>query len=242
MPLRFQEQRNQLAAQAPQKWLDNLAPQVERLRQELARRDPRELAERSGALFDAAPPTLTIKLWDRLYALRHPEYIARDESGAQVGLNRQALLLMYLDKADGTPMAHTWVTYRELPGGLFYANAFHGYAEIRLAQGFNGDVEKFRQAARQLQGGQLTFGDASFEFLAMPRISVGAVYWMGDEDLASNATILFDQAASHYLPTDAIGALGSQLVSFLLGRRGADAQTLTALAVQPPSAPGSLGP
>jgi hypothetical protein len=234
MPLRFQEHRNKLAAQAPQKWLDNLAPKVARLRDELVRRDAHDLAERSGATFDAKQRALTIRLWDNAYTLIHPELIARDSTGAEASLNRQALLLMYLQTADGTPLAHKWVTYRDLPGGMFYADAFHGYAEMRLAQGFNGDAEEFRKIAKQLKGDRLTFGDASFEFVAMPRILVGAVYWMGDEDLPSSASILFDAAASHYLPTDAVGALGSQLVSRLLGRPDEDAQTLTSLAVQPP--------
>ena len=193
------------------------------------------MAQRSGATFDAKGQTITIQLWDKAYTLVHPELIARDSANAEASLNRQALLLMYLQIADGTPLAHKWVTYRELPGGMFYANAFHGYAEIRLAQGL-GDVEKFRAAAVALKGDRLTFGDASFEFVAMPRILVGAVYWMGDEDFASSATILFDAAASRYLPTDAVGALGSQLVSRLLGQAGEDAQTLTALAVRPPPA------
>jgi hypothetical protein len=234
MPLRFQVQRDKLAAQAPQKWLENLAPKVAQLREALGRRDPRVLAERSGTVFDAEQQVLRIQLWDTWYALTHPEYVAHDPSNAEASLNRQALLLMYLQTADGTPLAHKWLSYRELPGGMFYADAFHGYAELRLAQGFNGDVEKFRGAARRLNGDRLTFGDASFEFVALPRILVGAVYWMGDEDFPSNATILFDAAASHYLPTDAIGAMGSQLVSRLLGRADEDAQTLTALAVQPP--------
>jgi hypothetical protein len=234
MPLRFQDQRNKLAAEAPQKWLDNLAPKVARLRGELARRDPHDLAERSGATFDAAQQAIQIELWGKPYTLVHPELVARGASGAEAGLYKQALLLMYLQTADGTPPAHKWLAYRELPGGMFYANAFHGYAELRLAQSFNGDLEKFRTAAAGLKGSRLTFGDASFEFMALPRILVAAVYWLGDEDFPSNASILFDAAASHYLPTDAVGALGSQLVSRLIGTSDKDAQTLTALAVQPP--------
>jgi len=236
MPLRFQVQRNKLAAQAPQKWLDNLAPKVARLREELARRDLRTLAERSGAAFDAAQQTIQIELWGKPYTLVHPELVARDATGAEASTYKQALFLMYLDTADETPPAHKWLAYRELPGGMFYANAFHGYAELRLAQAFNGDLARFRTAAVGLKGSRLTFGDASFEFVALPRILVAAVYWLGDEDFPSNASILFDAAASHYLPTDAVGALGSQLVSRLIGQSDEDPQTLTALAIQPPDA------
>ena len=236
MLLRFQAQRDKLAAQAPQKWLDNLAPKVVQLREELARRDPRALSERSGATFDAQQQTIQVELWGKPYTLVHPELVARDATGAEISTDKQALLLMYLHTADGAPLAHKWLAYRELPGGMFYANAFHGYAELRLAQAFNGDVERFRAAAVGLKGSRLTFGDASFEFVALPRILVAAVYWLGDEDFPSNASILFDAAASHYLPTDAVGALGSQLVSRLIGISDEDAQTLTALAVQPPDA------
>ena len=236
MSLRFQAQRDQLAAQAPQKWLDNLAPKVAQLREELAHRDPRDLAERSGATLNAQQQTIQLELWGKSYTLAHPELVGRDATGAEASTDKQALLLMYLHTADGTPLAPAgkWLAYRELPGGMFYANAFHGYAELRLAQSFNGDVEKFRAAAARLKGDRLAIGDASFEFVALPRILVAAVYWLGDEDFASNAGILFDASASHYLATDAVGALGSQLVSRLIGKSDEDAQTLTALAVQPP--------
>jgi len=236
MSLRFQAQRDQLAAQAPQKWLDNLAPKVAQLREELAHRDPRDLAERSGATLNAQQQTIQLELWGKSYTLAHPELVGRDATGAEASTDKQALLLMYLHTADGTPLAHKWLAYRELPGGMFYANAFHGYAELRLAQSFNGDVEKFRAAAARLKGDRLAIGDASFEFVALPRILVAAVYWLGDEDFASNAGILFDASASHYLATDAVGALGSQLVSRLIGKSNEDTQTLTALAVQPPDA------
>jgi len=187
------------------------------LRQELARSDPRDMAERSGATFDAARLTIQLDLWGKPHTLTHPELVARDAAGAEVSANKQALLLMYLHTADGTPLAHKWLAFRDLPGGMFYVHAFHGYAEMRLAQAFNGDVARFQAAAARLNGRQLTFGDASFEFVALPRALVGAVYWLGDEDLAPSATILFDAACSHYLPTDAVAALGSQLVSRLIG-------------------------
>jgi hypothetical protein len=141
MPLRFQEQRDKLAAQAPQKWLDNLAPKVAHLREELARHDPGDLAERAGATFDTQQQTIQIELWGKPYTLAHPELVARDATGAEVSTDKQALLLMYLQTADGAPLAHKWLAYRELPGGMFYANAFHGYAELRLAQAFNSDSE-----------------------------------------------------------------------------------------------------
>ncbi len=233
-PNRFQVQREQLATEGPQKWLDTLLPKVNRLRAQLARQNPRAVAEQSGASIDENG-SLRLIVWGKEYALRFPECIVRDSDGAETRMDRQALVLMYLNTADGTPRAGRWLRYRELPGGLFYAHAFNGYAEQRLAKAFHAAPEKFSRAANDLGGTKLAFGNsAAFEFIAMPRIHLAAMLWSGDDDFPSSANILFDAAVSHYLPTDVVGALGSQLVSRLLGVPDDVGQTLTALAVQPP--------
>lgn len=231
---RFQMQRDRLAADGPQKWLNSLLPKVEQLCQQLAQRDPHDLASRSGAIWDDDAGALRVRLWDSEYVLKPPEFIARGADGTVARVDRQALLLIYLYTADGTPPAHTWRRYRELPGGLFYAQAFQGYAEMRLARAFHDNPEAFCAAATRLNGSRLSFGNYAFAFVAMPRISVAAVLWPGDADFPSNATLLFDAAVSHYLPIDVTAALGSQLVSRLIKHPDGSGQTLTAFAVQPP--------
>ncbi len=233
-PNRFQIQREQLAAQGPQKWLDTLVPKVTQLRAELAQRDPRDIAQKSGATL-VNDKTLQLVVWDKSYAIAFPDCIVRDGDSAETRLDRQLLMLMYLTIADGAPPANRWLRYRELSGGIFYSQAFHGYAEERLAKAFHGEPEKFSLAATRAGGTLLSFGNsASFEFVAMPHIHLGAVLWVGDEDFPSSATILFDASCNHYLPTDVVGALGSQLVSRLIGISDDAGETLTALAVQPP--------
>ena len=233
-PNRFQILRDQLAAQGPQKWLDTLLPKIANLRDALAQRDPSDVAQKSGAIISNR--TIQVALWNKQYQVDFSDCIVRDSDGAETRLDRQLLVLMYLNTADGTRPAYRWLRYRELPGGMFYSHAFHGYAEERLAQAFHGRPEAFFNAATDLGGTQLGFGQsAAFEFIALPRIRLGAVLWAGDEDFPSNAVILFDAAASHYLPTDVVGALGSQLVSRLLGVVDDVGQTLTALAVEPPT-------
>ena len=68
---RFQIQREQLAAQGPQKWRDTLLPNVERLRRQLMQRDPREAAQLSGTTLDDER-TIRLLLWDKEYTItRH---------------------------------------------------------------------------------------------------------------------------------------------------------------------------
>ncbi len=231
---RFQVQRDQLATEGPQKWLATLLPKVERLRTQLAQRHPHEVGQLSGAALED-DHTIRLQLWDKDYTIAFPECIGRDADGAIARLDRQALVLMYLQTADGTPPEYRWLRYRELPGGLFYSHAFSGYAEKRLADAFHNQPDAFSHSATRLGGIRLSFGSSeSFAFFAMPRIRLAAVLWAGEDDLPSSATILFDAGATHYLPTDVLGALGSQLVSRLMGVPDDVGQTLTALAVQPP--------
>jgi hypothetical protein len=42
------------------------------------------------------------------------------------------------------------------------------------------------------------------------------VYWPGDEDLPSQASILFEDSASHYMTTDGLAILGSHLVDAIV--------------------------
>ena len=82
----------------------------------------------------------------------------------------------------------------------------------------------FERAAKNLGGLKLDLGDASFAFDALPRVRVAAVYFTGDEDFPASANVLFDASASHYLPTDAIGGVGSTLVDRLTSTESKDDQ------------------
>ena len=124
------------------------------------------------------------------------------------------LLLHYLLRADGAPPAGEWTAYRELPDGLFYAASFAGRAEAPLARAFAGSpagLDTFRAAARSAGGDALTLGDASFRFVALPRVDVAVLIWAGDDEEPGEARVLFDANAGHYLPAEDLAGLGGQL-------------------------------
>ena len=124
------------------------------------------------------------------------------------------LLLHYLLLADGAPPAGTWSAYRELPDGLFYAASFADRAEAPLTRAFAGSpagLDAFRAAARAAGGDALTLGDASFRFVALPRVDVAVLVWAGDDEEPGEARVLFDTNAGHYLPAEDLAGLGGQL-------------------------------
>ena len=133
-------------------------------------------------------------------------------------------LLHYLLTADGTPPAGRWLTFRELPDGLFYAQAFAGRAEQVLVRAFGdplaGDaghgVADFSRAAEASGGEQLGLADAAFRFVALPRVAVAVLLWAGDEEQPGQASILFDAHAGHYMPTEDAAGLGEWLAHRLV--------------------------
>jgi hypothetical protein len=126
------------------------------------------------------------------------------------------VLAHYLLTADGTPPADRWLAFRELPDGLFYAQAFAGHAEGEIAQKFGADVAGFRRAAAALGGQPLDLADASFRFQAFPRLAVAVLLWAGDDEFPAQARVLFDAHAGHYLPTEDLAGTGDWLAHKLV--------------------------
>ncbi len=202
------------ATPAPERPLDR---QVRALRRRLREEDPARLAARAGATWHERERVLRLRLWGQPVRLDWPELAGRDEaSNALLPGMSQALLAYYLWTADGTPLADRWIAFTELPDGQFYTRAFEGYSGGPLAATFGDDLAAFGRAARAVAGAPLSLGDAAFAFAVLPRVSVAAVAWLGDEDFPPSYRILFDAAVPHQLPTDACAIVGSALTRRLV--------------------------
>jgi hypothetical protein len=104
---------------------------------------------------------------------------------------------------------------------MFYAQAFRGYAEVRLVHELGtGGLAAFRRGVERLGGTPIEIGsgagNAAYAVQVLPRIRLASVYWLGDEDFASQTSILFEDTAPHYLSTDGLAVLGSHLVNKVL--------------------------
>lgn len=200
---------------SPKSWSETLIPLLGEMRGELGRHDMVTVATLTGAS-PHGPHTLYIPFWDDEWLVRFPEATIHGLAGQTITPEKEAMLLYYLTHADGTTPAGRWIAFRELPNGMFYAQAFQGYSGNRLARHFVNDIEAFESAAASRGGQRSEGGDATYVFWPLPRIGLAAQYWRGDDEFAPRAYILFDAAASHYLPTDGLAVLGSQLVSRLI--------------------------
>jgi hypothetical protein len=196
---------------AHQAWQESMARQLDTLRGEVRDKLPEELAFRCGSFFEAGE--MLLKYWGEEVAISWPELEARyTGSGTACSTFDTAMLLYYLRSADGVPMADEWVSYRELPGGGFYHQAFQGYSGDRIAQAYGDDPAAFDRAALALGGWRLSgLAAHAFAFEALPRIRLAAILWPGDEEFPARAAVLFDGAAGHYMTIDGLALLGAGL-------------------------------
>ena len=199
------------------------ADALAKAREDWAAADAAACAARAGCA--CGPAGVVVPLFGRPHFVAHPDaaVTAGAEPGSEpVHVAVAILLLHYLLHADGAPSAGTWLAYRELPDGLFYAASFAGRAEAPLARAFAGTagegspgLEAFDRAARSLGGQELTFADAAYRFDALPRVAVAALVWAGDDEEPGQAGVLFDAAAGHYLPAEDLAGLGGTLAQRL---------------------------
>jgi len=198
---------NQL--QAP---IDKLAPVVKEAQARLRAIDRAVIADRSGAEIDR-DGNLRVEFLRREYVIDRVEWtIKRAGDDVPPPSLIQSLILMYLYTSDGTPPIDRWVGFRELPNGLFYAQAFQGYTGAALIRDLNGDVERFKQASENLQGAALSIGDAGYAFQVLPRLKLAVSMWAGDDEFPAQAQVLFEETAPHYLITDGLAIVGSLLI------------------------------
>jgi hypothetical protein len=199
----------------PKTWVDTLTPMLGDMRAELGRQDIMTVASLTGCELHV-PNTLYLRYWDDEWLISFPDGVIHGLVGQPCTPDKEVTLLYYLTHGDGSTVAGRWVSFHDLPNGMFYSQAFQGYSGNRLARSFVNNVEAFEQAAISLGGQRIEGGDAMYAFWPLPRIGLAAQYWRGDDEFAARASILFDAVASRYLTTDGLAVLGSQLVSKLV--------------------------
>lgn len=205
--------------QAHAAWEQSMTRRLEELRQALFQRDPHHVAACSGA--EISEGGLRFRYWNEPIIVRFPDWKAIGAGGEPCSTFDTGMLLYYLNTADGSPLADRWIAFRELPDGGFYHQAFQGYSGDLLAQAFGGNPEALAAAAEALDGMPLRhFAPLAFAFCPLPRLRMAAALWPGDEDFPTRASILFDAAASHYMPTDGLALLGAGLARRLLRAGG----------------------
>lgn len=180
--------------------------------------DPARAAAAAGCTLTAEGVRVTY--FGRDHLIPHPAgEVTNLLTGRPAHASIAIVLWHYLLTADGAVLADRWLTFRELPDGLFYAQAFAGHAEGLLAEKFGSDAAGLQAACRGLGGEPLAAAlaaglappDVAYRFQAFPRIAIAVQLWEGDEEFPGRVQVLFEAQASHYLPTEDLSGVGDWL-------------------------------
>jgi hypothetical protein len=131
------------------------------------------------------------------------------------------IALHYLAGATGEEPGEDWISYRELPDGLFYANTITREVEEPLAGLYGRTPETFTQAGRALAGEPLKVGDVALLFRPLPRVPVLFALWAEDEEFPGKVKVMYERRGARNLPLQDLRILADLLGGLL--KRGAPA-------------------
>jgi hypothetical protein len=197
-----------------------LLERIREIRQEiLAIQDPQMLALRTGCLYQVSQSgtSLEFSFFEQKIRLSYPTLVAREfQENTELPILTQTLIFYYLLTANGNPIQNRWISFSELPDGKVYEKAFQGYTGDEIVRQFGNELNLFQKANQLINGDFQTMGNASYRYLALPKIPLAVVYHVGDEEFLSSCKFLFDASVKDYLPTEACAILGSLLVRRIL--------------------------
>ncbi|MPW24206.1 DUF3786 domain-containing protein [Alkalibaculum sp. M08DMB] len=186
--------------------------------QDLKRKEPEEITTQLAVKYCSSTCQFVVKFFNSEYILDcNNETIYRKDDGQVPEIIVSIIILNYLTYAQ-PPQETTnkWISLKELSSGgnLFYP-AFYKSSIVDLIKAFGHNSHQLLACAAALGGQPASFGDASVIFQAFPEIPLCVIVWEGDDDMAPNATMLFDLSSEPLLHIESTIGLGSYLASEL---------------------------
>lgn len=119
----------------------------------------------------------------------------------------ELVLLTYLIHAMDIPLTGNWISEKDLPGGSTFFRGPHRLPDKALIERFGNNKDYFITMGEKLGGHKLEYGDASFGFHVLPRVSLACVLWVEDEEFPARMHYLFDSSITNHFAMDVVYAL-----------------------------------
>ncbi len=172
----------------------------------LLRSDLRERARRCGGEFEAGAggeERIRLRYLGRDILLSLPDGRLVTAQGAEpLPLREEILVLHYIEKAKGTPVAGRWISFSEIPGGNVYHPVFLKRCRDPLIKFAGESPEALLPAAAEMGTEPLGTGDVGLKMNPLPCVPLGIVLWRGDEDFPADGNVLLDASVNDYLPLE----------------------------------------
>ncbi len=195
--------------------------------QALRKADLVQRAARSGSRLEITPQgqkRIGLRYLGRDLFLSFPqETIDPSNGGGPVPLREEILILHYLERARGTPLAGEWISFAEIPGGTFYHPVFQQRCKAPLVKYFGERPDSLLSVAvDEVRGEPWSMGNVGVKIQAFPFVTLGLVLWKGDAEFPPDGNVLFDSSITGNLPVEDIVILAETVVWKLIKRKNLD--------------------
>ncbi len=153
------------------------------------------------------------------YLVHYPEFSfeVEGDSGRQVPLTEQVLILHYLLARKPVSPDGLWIAYREIPGAGLYHGPFTARAITPMVKVFGGALSLFEKVYKILGGRPIEDGDVGFEYDFFPLVPIRLLLWEGDEEFPPSGNILFDSSISQILSPEDVAWMAGMIVYKMIG-------------------------
>ena len=198
---------------------ETFQPAIDKAWGDLSGLDPKAVAENGRVAFDESTEMFSIPVLNHEYRVSLPDETVHHPGGVaneHIHGAMTVLALHYLINSKPMPLKNKLLSYRELPDGMVFYNAFRSIAIEPVAQKYGYDLEGFAERGAALGGKKVDYGELAIEFLIFPRVPVTYILWCGDEEIPGSANILFDASASEQLHTEDLAEVGEVITHHIV--------------------------
>lgn len=186
---------------------------LEGLKAEVARLDLAAATARTGGSF--SDNRLTIKVLGKDFSVD-----VRGNLSADIHINPWIAVpfLNYILHGQGLPLAHKWVSLRELNNGRERYPLFQRQCEEPLKRVADSYTELFDNIIQLFSGRQVAQqfeSDISVVLYPLPKVPILICYWLPEDGLESGLKVFFDETADRNLGTDSVFTLGVGLAQMI---------------------------
>ena len=102
---------------------------------------------------------------------------------------------------------HPLKAYKDLPGSMPYHGAYRAHSEMILVprvKKVHDSEEKIIQALEGKKDEELQTGDFSFIVFPLPKIALGYIFYLPDDEFPASVTCLISASANSFMPLDGL--------------------------------------
>jgi len=146
------------------------------------------------------------------YKISHPDFSAEPQLHSAFA---EILVLRYLIEGKLTLSGGKFLAYRDMPWGEVYASNFNGRCILRFAKTFGAHPETLKFAMEEFSAKSAADGDISYELEFITGLTLKFILWLGDEEFAPSAQILFSDNFSHAFTAEDMAVAGEVAIAAL---------------------------